>query len=538
MAQGKRKITIAIEGCCHGELDDIYATLQHLEHKEGKKIDLLISCGDFQAVRNMDDLETMACPQKYKSLNTFYKYYSGEAKAPYPTLFIGGNHEAANYMWELYYGGWAAPSIFFQGYAGVVKFGGLRIGGLSGIYKSGDYTRGHDEVLPYNDSSVRSMYHIRDFEVHRLMQIKQPVDVFLTHDWPRNIYNYGNTQALLQQKKFLRDEVQSSSLGSPPAEQLLHTLQPSYWFSAHLHVKFPALVPHDGGARHTRFLALDKCLPGRDFLQVIEVDAPEGYDGPDPPVFEYDEEWLAIMRTTHASMNLQRRHRPLPGMGGLRAGPSPADVAFVREALAARGGPAIPLNFEQTAAPYVAPANPGFKVAPRRGSMPTSSPRNPQTVALLDLLKLPYNLDHNDQAAAQAGSAQQDGDGGGGGGGYALLPRGVAGGLPPPPAFAGLPGLPPPPARPVTAAQVAAAMDNPEEIDLGDDDDDGDGGGGNGGGTGGGAGAGAGNPEEIDLGDDAGDGDGGTAGGVGGDACGVVGGAGAPAEADPMFQPL
>eukprot|EP00983_Pelagomonas_calceolata_P002072 69951-Pelagomonas_calceolata.AAC.2 len=41
-------IQIAIEGCCHGELDNIYGTLQHLEKVEGRKIDLLISCGDFQ----------------------------------------------------------------------------------------------------------------------------------------------------------------------------------------------------------------------------------------------------------------------------------------------------------------------------------------------------------------------------------------------------------------------------------------------------------------------------------------------------------
>ncbi len=40
---------IAVEGCCHGELDNIYGTLQHLEKAEWKKIDLLISCGDFQA---------------------------------------------------------------------------------------------------------------------------------------------------------------------------------------------------------------------------------------------------------------------------------------------------------------------------------------------------------------------------------------------------------------------------------------------------------------------------------------------------------
>lgn len=44
-------LQIAIEGCCHGELDNIYATLAHLERVEGRKVDLLICCGDFQ-VRN------------------------------------------------------------------------------------------------------------------------------------------------------------------------------------------------------------------------------------------------------------------------------------------------------------------------------------------------------------------------------------------------------------------------------------------------------------------------------------------------------
>lgn len=35
----------------------------------------------------MDDLECMACPPKYRHIATFWKYYSGRAKAPYPTLF-------------------------------------------------------------------------------------------------------------------------------------------------------------------------------------------------------------------------------------------------------------------------------------------------------------------------------------------------------------------------------------------------------------------------------------------------------------------
>ena len=57
-------------------------------------------------------------------MNSFRRYYSGEAKAPCLTIFVGGNHEASNYLWELYYGGWAAPNIYFLGYAGVVRFGG------------------------------------------------------------------------------------------------------------------------------------------------------------------------------------------------------------------------------------------------------------------------------------------------------------------------------------------------------------------------------------------------------------------------------
>ena len=55
---------IAVEGCGHGELDNIYKTLTDAEAANGFKVDLLICCGDFQAVRNLDDLATMACPVK------------------------------------------------------------------------------------------------------------------------------------------------------------------------------------------------------------------------------------------------------------------------------------------------------------------------------------------------------------------------------------------------------------------------------------------------------------------------------------------
>ncbi len=64
---------IAIEGCCHGELDAIYAQIAALEQQHGYSVDLLLICGDFQAVRNHRDLQCMAVPDKYKQLGGFAK---------------------------------------------------------------------------------------------------------------------------------------------------------------------------------------------------------------------------------------------------------------------------------------------------------------------------------------------------------------------------------------------------------------------------------------------------------------------------------
>eukprot|EP00750_Incisomonas_marina_P018880 INCI3163.1.p1 GENE.INCI3163.1~~INCI3163.1.p1 ORF type:complete len:368 (-),score=57.69 INCI3163.1:16-1119(-) len=237
-------VTIAVEGCAHGELDGIYASLLATQERLGCKVDLLICCGDFQAVRNLVDLHSMACPVKFLSMNTFYKYYSGEKVAPVPTLFIGGNHEASNHLQELYHGGWVAPNIYYLGNSGVVRFGGLRIAGISGIFKSGDYRKGVYEQIPYDRSTTRSVFHTREIDAFKLAQVSGAVDIGLSHDWPRGVAPYGDTQSLLRKKPFFREEIERGELGSIPAEFLLQHLRPSFWFSAHLHVKFAALLPH------------------------------------------------------------------------------------------------------------------------------------------------------------------------------------------------------------------------------------------------------------------------------------------------------
>ena len=128
-------VNVAFAGCVHGELNNIYIELAHVERTTGLSADILLCCGDFQAVRDRSDLDSLVCPDRYKVAGDFPDYYHGRRVAPVLTVLIGGNHEASRHMLENYYGGWLAPNIYFMGFAGVLSFRGLRLGGLSGIYK-------------------------------------------------------------------------------------------------------------------------------------------------------------------------------------------------------------------------------------------------------------------------------------------------------------------------------------------------------------------------------------------------------------------
>lgn len=203
-----------------------------------------------------------------------------------------------------------APNIYFLGHAGVVNFGGLRIAGLSGIHSPHDYAKGnptpfgcltapgHFETPPFNSSSVRSVYHTREEDVYKLSLLTGRIDMFLSHDWPAGIAHFGDLNRLLRTKPGLKSDVfiiviylicqiMRNDLGHPHAMDLLRRLQPSYWFAAHHHIKFPAIVPH-GNGKVTKFLALDKLIPGRDFMQFLEIDC-----NPGPLCF--DREWLSIV---------------------------------------------------------------------------------------------------------------------------------------------------------------------------------------------------------------------------------------------------
>lgn len=451
----------------------------------------------------------MSVPLKYREIGDFHEYYSGKRKAPYLTLFVGGNHEASNHLWELYHGGWVAPNIYYLGAANIVRFGPFRIAGLSGIWKGYDYNKPHHERLPYSQDDLKSIYHVRELDVRKFLQVRTQVDVGISHDWPRGVEWMGDWKNLFAKKDQFEAEARAGTLGSSAAKYVMDRLRPPYWFSAHMHCKFSAIVNHakdespsafskpeahehssteangslksiqidrdnDGGAlaqpdktkggAHSRnddeidldleddeiaqsrqqkvsqdidqtqpteqtqqedsipesvraqlpasftkpaqnkqafpishppgifnttthFLALDKCLPNRKFLQILTIDpinpsTETPSSNSDPPYhLSYDKEWLAITRVFASDLILGDPSSPTPPNKG-EAFYQPliaAEEAWVEKNLAKKGLMKIPENFEITAPVY----------DPTVGIKTQEQPKeytNQQTVAFCELL--------------------------------------------------------------------------------------------------------------------------------------------------------
>ena len=104
-----------------------------------------------------------------------------------------------------------------MGHAGVVNVGGLRIAGLSGIFKENHYRLGHHEVPIFSDDAMRSFYHVRELDVFRLMQLRDEVERSSScpHGRPTSISNTSYAPACSLSKVSCPDAVSVTSVPSP-----------------------------------------------------------------------------------------------------------------------------------------------------------------------------------------------------------------------------------------------------------------------------------------------------------------------------------
>ena len=216
----------------------------------------------------------MSVPPKYRKIKDFAKFYYDKPMSVL-TIFVGGNHEAMNYLQEQYYGGWVAQNIYFMGYSGVINVNGIRIAGVSGIHSKYDWKKGHFETYPFAGGQIKSAFHTREFEIMKLSLVKDPIDIFVSHDWPTIISNHSNVKILTRIKPHFDKDIRNNWLGSPNLSRLLSNLQPRFWFSAHLHIHWETTIPHldkyGDIIATTQFLSLDKPIINRGFLDILAI---------------------------------------------------------------------------------------------------------------------------------------------------------------------------------------------------------------------------------------------------------------------------
>lgn len=397
-----------------------------------------------------------------------------------------------------------APNIYYMGAANVVRLGPVRIAGMSGIWKGYNFNKTHHERLPYNQDDIKSIYHVRELDTRKLLQIRTQVHIGVSHDWPRAIEKYGDERDLFRMKPDFEQESKDGTLGSLAATYVMDRLRPPYWFAAHMHCRFAATriyrdkirlqeaaqssfastgatdvkmealpavessgtpavasthntdeidldmddeddppvpitkneessttngmihadtkitpstaagVPEDLRAqlpaafskttappirlspgqpcpptitnKTVRFLALDKCLPGRKFLQLLDF-LPATSSRPSPSStepryhLEYDPEWLAITRVFAPTLTLgDRNAKPSLNLGEEHYRPLiEAEKAWINEHIVKAGKLTIPENFEITAPVHAMGMPESVQFGPREYN-------NPQTAAFCDLL--------------------------------------------------------------------------------------------------------------------------------------------------------
>ncbi|KAL0220193.1 hypothetical protein RCL1_000048 [Eukaryota sp. TZLM3-RCL] len=279
---------LAVSGCVHGCLNRLYDRCLQ------QKVDVLLCTGDFQGMRDVSDLASMAVTSHDKlKLGDFYSYFIGEKTAHVLTLVVGGNHENSTFFCQMKDGGWLAPNIFFIGFSGIYKLGDLTIAGLSGIHKSYDYNKGYHERFPLNESDKRSIYHIREFECSKISSYNGKIDILLTHDWPLDITFHGDASQLFRIKPQIREDAVNHRLGSPGISNIIQGKKPTFCFASHHHIKWGCTVRHADGSS-SEFLALNhfERFPDKSF-HVFDVDSSDS-------TLCYDPQWLAILKKSES----------------------------------------------------------------------------------------------------------------------------------------------------------------------------------------------------------------------------------------------
>lgn len=241
---------IIVVGDVHGNIDDLCALYSKYED-----INLGLQVGDFETVRDNEDLKTLYSPPRYRKIKDFPDYYCNKKTIPIPTAFIGGNHESWGFLESYNKGGNIIPNLDYFGRVSLINFDGLNIAGISGIF-SKHYTKLN--TRDPSDLKDRSYFLLDDVEYLRNID---NIDILLLHEWPNNLFKCEEAPKQLI-KRF------GSDLNNLGHSNLLYELivekEPKYVFCGHMH------LPYSGKIGNSEIHCLSKLGTNGDH-KIIEL---------------------------------------------------------------------------------------------------------------------------------------------------------------------------------------------------------------------------------------------------------------------------
>lgn len=225
------------------------------EKSRKRRLDFVLQVGDFEPHRDEADLSTMAAPAKYRQLGDFPAFARGEAQFPWPVWFIGGNHEPYGWLEAMEDGGQVLSNCSFIGRANIVSVQGLRVAGLSGIFKSEFFGVARPPIEEFDFRSNKEWIGWNEGDIERLLSLGE-ADVLLLHEWP---CQFSDNQRHIP-----------SGEAWEWIELVLKKVRPQMVFCGHLHSRWRSAARVDGATIPVE--CLGQVSSGPDCFEVYEVE--------------------------------------------------------------------------------------------------------------------------------------------------------------------------------------------------------------------------------------------------------------------------
>ncbi len=254
-------------GDVHGSISAMFKLVRQWESEYNTRIDFILQVGDFEPHRSVEDLKTMDAPSKYKKLGDFPDFYVRKKKFTHPVWFIGGNHEPYGFLDLIPDGSEISPNCHYLGRVNSIELLGLKIVGVSGIYKEEVFNkknRPSAQEIHYHSNSEYIGF--LESEIDKALEYSY-ADVLLLHEWPQGVVDLEASDAFGKHHYIS----QSREVGNEYARLLVEALQPQLVLCGHMHISYRTLMQTPSGI-FSKICCLANVLHGKDSMAIFRVD--------------------------------------------------------------------------------------------------------------------------------------------------------------------------------------------------------------------------------------------------------------------------